>query len=113
MLAASTAAAAATPTPVRVSTGVIAPKLVETVEIAESKDWGWAPYEEQKTAVVSLVVNPSGKPSELHVVQSLGGERDKDLLAAVSQYRFQPGTLDRVPTPVEVTLTLRIVNGHK
>src|SRR4051812_1047752 len=112
MLAASSSAAAATPSP-RVSTGVTAPKLLQKVEIAESKDWGWAASEEQKTAVVSLVVDATGKPSDVHVVQSLGAERDRDLMASVSQYRFQPGTLDRVPTPIEVTLTIRIVNGRK
>jgi len=113
MLAASSSATAATPSPMRVSTGVTAPKLLQAVEIAESKDWGWAASEEQKTAVVSLVVDATGKPSDVHVVQSLGVERDRDLLAAVSQYRFQPGTLDHVPTPIEVTLTVRIVNGRK
>jgi TonB family protein len=54
--------------------------------------------------VVSLTVDADGKPSDLKIVQSVNPIMDKNVLAAVSQYRFTPGTLDDQPTAVPVSL---------
>ena len=51
-----------------------------------------------------MIVDATGKPSELKIVQSLGPVMDKNVLAAVSRYRFAPGTLDGEPTTVPVNL---------
>jgi TonB family protein len=97
-------------TPVRISTGVTFPKLIETEGIVESADWKWRPTESERVAVVKFIVDPTGKPSQVEMVKSLGTVIDNDVVAAVSRYHFQPGTLDHQPIPVEIRLTVTILN---
>ncbi len=94
-----------TATSVRVSTGVNAPKLVHTVDVESDAAFTEAARFE-RTAVVSLTVDPSGKPSDLKIVQSVNPIMDKNVLAAVSQYRFTPGTLDSQPVSIPVNLSV-------
>ena len=92
-----------TVTPLRISTGVVAPKLIRTVQIESDSDRPSAFRIERKTKV-AMTVDATGKPFELKIVQSLGPVMDRNVLAAVSQYRFTPGTLDGTPTAVPVNL---------
>jgi TonB family protein len=89
--------------PTRISTGVIAPKLISTVQIESDSDRTSTFPVERKTTV-AMTVDATGKPSELKIVQSLGPVMDRNVLAAVSRYRFTPGTLDGAPTAVPVNL---------
>jgi TonB family protein len=94
-----------TTTSVRVSTGVNAPKLIYTVGVEADSDF--APVNSfERTAVVSMTVDPSGKPTDLKIVQSVNPVMDRNVLSAVSQYRFTPGTLDNQPTAVPVNLAV-------
>jgi TonB family protein len=95
----------ATATPIRISTGVNAPKLVYTVAVESDADF--APTAQfDRTAVVAMTVDPNGKPTDLKIVQSVNPVMDRYVLAAVSQYRFTPGTLDDQPTAVPVNLAI-------
>jgi outer membrane biosynthesis protein TonB len=96
----------------RVSSGVVYPKLLEKVNIAESSAWHWKASEEEKLAVVKFVVDKDGKPSQVTMVQSIGPVMDDDVLASVSRYRFKAGSLNHEPIPIEVDLTVRIQNPH-
>ena len=92
-------------TPVRVSTGVAAPKLIHTVAIESDADLiprGFATLD--RKTVVEMTVDATGKPSNLKILQSLGPVMDHNVLAAVSQYRFTPGTLDGHPTNIPLNL---------
>lgn len=93
-------------TPLRVSTGVVAPKLIYTAEIATTDEWNSRRSAFDKKVVVEMLVDEKGVPSDLKVVNSIGADMDKNVLAAVSQYRFKPGTLDRQPTTVPLTLEI-------
>jgi TonB family protein len=96
---------APTAAPVRISTGVNAPKLIKTVAVESDADF--APMNQfERTAVVAMTVDPSGKPTDLKIVQSVNPVMDRNVLAAVSQYRFTPGTLDDQPTAVPVNLAV-------
>jgi TonB family protein len=90
--------------PLRVSTGVIAPKLISTVQIESDFDATPRGFTLDRKAVVEMTVDATGKPSDLKIIQSLGPVMDKNVLAAVSQYRFTPGTLDGQPTTIPVNL---------
>ena len=93
--------------PLRVSTGVNAPKLIYTVGVASDTDF--TPVTQfERTAIVAMTVDPSGKPTALKIVQSVNPVMDRNVLTAVSQYRFTPGTLDDQPAPVPVELELTI-----
>ena len=97
-------AVAHTTTPLRISTGVGAPKLIHTVAIESDSDWVPSGFTFDRKTVVEMTVDASGKPSNLKILQSLGPVMDHNVLAAVSQYRFTPGTLDGAPTAVPVNL---------
>jgi TonB family protein len=91
-------------TPLRISTGVVAPKLIHTVQIESDFDGTPRGFSLDRKTVVEMTVDATGKPSDLKVVRSLGPVMDKNVLAAVSQYRFAPGTLNGQPTVVPVNL---------
>src|SRR5438045_3645030 len=96
--------AAATSAPVRVSTGVGAPKLIHTVAIESDSSFVPAGFITDRETVVEMIVDATGKPSNVKIVQSLGPAMDHNVLGAVGQYRFTPGTLDGEPTAVPVNL---------
>lgn len=93
-----------TTTPLRVSTGVVAPKLVYTVTVENDTDTTLTGFTWDRKSVVSMVVDANGKPQDLKILQTLGPVMDRNVLTAVSQYRFKPGTLDGQPTSVPVNL---------
>jgi hypothetical protein len=96
-------------TPIRISTGVEAPKLIHTVTIDSDSDAIATGFNIDRKAVVEMTVDATGKPTDLKIVGSLGPVMDHNLLVAVGQYRFTPGTLDGQPTavPVNLQITLR------
>ena len=90
--------------PVRVSTGVGAPKLIHTVGVTSDSDWNPTGFAFDRETVVEMTVDATGRPSNLKVLKSLGPVMDHNVLAAVGQYRFTPGTLDGQPTTIPVNL---------
>jgi hypothetical protein len=72
----------------RISTGVIAPKLISTVQIESDSIATPRGFSFERKTVVAMMVDATGK----------------NVLAAVSQYRFTPGTLDGQPANVPVNL---------
>jgi TonB family protein len=94
--------------PIRVSTGVTPPQIVSTVEIQADKDIIWRASGIEKTVVVSLLVDKTGKPTNLKITKSAGQELDENVLASVAQYRFKPGMLNNKPAEVEVNLEVII-----
>jgi TonB family protein len=93
---------------IRVSTGVVPPRLIHTTEVASEMDWEWAQAGNQRTAEVSLVVDATGKPTQVHILKSAGYDLDQNVLEAVDQYRFTPATVSSQPAPMRVDLTLNI-----
>jgi TonB-like protein len=95
-----------TPTaPLRISTGVVAPKLISTVQIESDSDTRQG-FALDRKSIVEMMIDATGKPTDLKVVRSLGPVMDHNVLAAVGQYRYTPGTLDGQPTAVPVTLQI-------
>ncbi len=90
--------------PLRVTTGVVAPALLTDPQ-AEAQDLApAAALRLKRTVVVDLTVDATGKPTDLKVVESAGQYTDEDAVAAISKYRFKPGTLDGQPTAVPMRL---------
>lgn len=105
----SSADHSATASPIRITTGVTAPKLIHVVDIpADGASWAWNVSGIDRTAVVSMLVDEKGVPSDLKITRSVGADMDKNVLAAVKQYRFQPGSLNHKPTAVPVNLEVVI-----
>ena len=97
--------------PVRISTGVGAPKLVHTVAIESDSTWVPTGFTSNRNTVVEMTVDATGKPSDLKIVKSLGPVMDHNVLAAVGQYRFTPGTLDGAPTAIPVNLHVVLLSS--
>jgi TonB family protein len=94
--------------PLRVSTGVVAPKLIQSFDIPlDSSATG---YTGPRTVVVGMIVGTDGVPSDLKIVQSAGPFIDKSVLAAVSQYRFKPGTVSNQPIAIPLNLEVNLVS---
>jgi TonB family protein len=100
-------------TPARVSTGVVAPKLISPVQIESESDSAWQVFAFDRRTVVEMTVDATGKPTNLKVLESLGPAMDKNVLAGVSQSRFIPGTLDGQPTAVPVNLEVVLHNSAR
>jgi hypothetical protein len=95
--------------------GVTLPKLIYSVEPEFSEK-----LRKKKIAascVVGLTVDTDGNPKDVHVVSSIPGLEDKKLRAAVVElqdscikpvklYRFEPGTYQGKPVPVELTVEI-------
>ena len=99
--------AAAITTPVRVSTGVTPAKLVHSAALNTSE---MREYPVDRTVVIDMTVDETGKPTNLKVAQSAGQAVDQSVLQAVSQYRYAPATLDG--TPVAFPIHLEYVIQH-
>ena len=81
------------------------PKLIKSARIdAETFSVGG-----ERPAIVSMVVDEAGKPTALKIVQSSNEASDKNVLAAVSQFRYVPGTVSGqvVDVPVNLVLTIQ------
>jgi TonB family protein len=107
-LPAANSARNTTPGTVRISTGVVAPKLIHTVDISADNDAMWKLYPASRKVVVSMVVDETGKPTDLKIVNSIGANLDRNVLSAVSQYRFAPGTVSNqaVASPLNLEIEL-------
>jgi TonB family protein len=60
--------------------------------------------ERTSPVAVRMVVDPHGVPSSLTVVRSAGPVVDRQTLAAVSQYRFEPATMNHQPVSSDITV---------
>jgi protein TonB len=58
----------------------------------------------QGSVILWLVVGPDGRPRDLRVQRSLGMGLDEKALAAVSQWKFQPATLNGQPVAVQINV---------
>ncbi|MCU1321057.1 MAG: TonB family protein [Acidobacteriaceae bacterium] len=107
----SSDAAAASVKPLRISTGVIAPKLIKSVNVEATSAALLTAPGVNPIVIVSMVVDKTGTPQDLKIVRSVGNNLDRNVLAAVSQYRFAPGTLNNEATPIELNLEITLQKG--
>ncbi|HEX3570258.1 MAG TPA: energy transducer TonB [Acidobacteriaceae bacterium] len=93
----SSAAAADRTEPVtaklRISTGVVKPKLIHTVAIRQDTVSVVSLGRIMRSAAVSMIIDENGKPTDLKMLMTAGPDLDANILEAVSQYRFLPATV--------------------
>lgn len=95
--------------PLRISTGVVAPKLIHSVSVSSENTQPWINVPADKTVTVGMIVDKTGKPTDLKIVKSGGPIVDRNVLAAVSQYRFEPGTVSNqaIDFPLNLQINLK------
>jgi periplasmic protein TonB len=82
--------------------GVSAPRPIYSPEPEFSEEARKAKY--QGTCVLGLVVGPDGRPSNIHVLSSLGMGLDEKAIQAVKTWRFEPAMKDGHAVPVEIAV---------
>jgi TonB family protein len=96
----------------RVSTGVVPPKLIYTVDV-QADELTERFLNSDTKVVVGMIVDKSGKPEDLKIVSSGNRNLDARVLEAVSQYRFAPGTVSNQPVESPLNLEVVISNQYK
>jgi TonB family protein len=109
--AAANAAPAAASSNVRVSTGVVAPQLLQPVSLPAASQNMIHVASKDTTVVVTMTVDATGKPTELAIAKSAGDSLDRRVISAISQARFKPGTLDGQPCALPVRLSVVVEHG--
>ncbi len=90
--------------PYSVGDGVSAPKVIYRAQPQYTPEAKEARVEGE--VFLSIVVDPGGYPSEVTVTKSLGYGLDEQAVAAVTQWRFEPGEKDGVAVPVKATISI-------
>jgi TonB family protein len=89
----------------RVGNGVLTPELIYAPEPQYTAEARSKKY--SGTAVVSLIVDVHGNPQNIQILRHLEMGLDEASVAAVSKYKFKPGTLKGNPVPVLVRLEVK------
>lgn len=86
----------------RIGGGVKPPSILTKSEPEYTEEARLAKY--QGTAVLSVVIGADGIPRNIRILRGLGLGLDDNAVAAVSTWRFQPGTKSGAPVPVIATI---------
>ena len=97
----------------RISTGVTTPKLIYKVNVVTDPDGTGRLVNDDTKVVVGMIVDKTGKPSDLKIIQSAGAGVDASVLAAVSQYRFTPGMVSNQPIASPLNLEVVISTSYR
>lgn len=93
--------------PRRTSTGVTFPKLISGPKVFVSTTDFPTRDVAAHQSIVSFRVDENGNPQNVHLVKSVNQTVDSRVLAAVSAYRFVPGSLDDRSVPIDVNLVVK------
>ena len=105
-MSANAAEAATNGTAIRLSTGVVAPAVLNSGDFTVSADALSGVGTEKPAVVLALRVNEKGMAENVRVVRSVNFKVDSQVLEAVRDFRFKPATLDQQPVPVDLHLTV-------
>ena len=97
----------------RISTGVIAPKLIYKVDVVADSTGTARLISDDTKVVVGMIVDKTGKPTDLKIIKSAGPGVDASVLNAVSQYRFTPGMVSNQPIATPLNLEVVISNSYR
>jgi TonB family protein len=93
-------------TPVRVTTGVVAPTVLNSRDFTVTSDALSGVGAEKPAVVLALRVNEKGMAENVRVVRSVNFRVDQQVLTAAREFRFRPATLNEQPVPVDLHLTV-------
>ena len=94
------------PTPVRVSTGVVPPALIDSANLSIPSGGFLIP--DGAEIGLTFTVDEKGIPQNIQVVKSFNPFWDARVVDAVRQFRYHPGTVDNQPVAVDMNLTVNI-----
>jgi TonB family protein len=103
-------------TPRRISTGVVAPKLLAPIHVEVAPEtYALLSAHGDKDVKVSMIVDETGVPSHIKIAQPADPYLDEAVFEAVAHSHFKPGTVSDQPfaIPVDLTITVRAANKAK
>jgi len=86
----------------KIGNGVMAPKVLQKTDPIYTKDASDAKI--QGPVILSVIVGSDGVARDIQVKQSLDPGLDNAAIAAVQQWKFQPGTKDGQAVDVKATI---------
>jgi protein TonB len=86
----------------RMGKGVTAPRLIYQTDPEFSEEARKAKY--QGNCVLGLIVDPSGHPTNIRVLNALGMGLDQKAIDSVKNWRFEPGKKDGRGVAVEIAV---------
>jgi protein TonB len=90
-----------------VGSGVSAPRAIYDPDPDYSEEARKAHY--QGSVILTVIVDPSGHPKDIHISRSLGMGLDEKAIEAVRTWRFEPALKDGHPVAVQMSVE---VNFH-
>jgi len=94
--------------PLRISTGVVWPKLISEPNFKVSSADFMGRNLAMEQVVVSFTVDESGKPQNVHL--AVNPVVDERVLNAVRQYRYAPATLNNQKVAADINLEVNFTN---
>ncbi len=86
----------------RPGNGVSGPRVIYQTDPEFSEEARKAKY--QGTCILGLIVDAEGRPTNIHVVTSLGMGLDEKAIEAVKEWKFEPGQKDGHPVPTTINV---------
>jgi len=99
---------ATAPTPIRVSSGVTEPVLVNSAYLSVPSGYSIDAIPNDAQVGLSLTINEKGQPENIQVTKSYSKFWDARVIETVREFRFKPGTVDNQPTPIDMNLVVNI-----
>ena len=99
---------ATAPTPIRVSTGVTEPVLINSAYLSVPNGYSIDAIPSDAQVGLSLTINEKGQPENIQVTKSYNKFWDARVIETVREFHFKPGTVDNEPTPVDMNLVVNI-----
>ena len=99
---------ASAPTPIRVSSGVTQPVLVNSAFLDIPSGYSIDAIPTDAQVSLSLTVNEKGQPENIQVTKSFSKFWDARIIDTVREFHFKPATVDNQPTPVDMNLVVNI-----
>jgi len=101
---------ATAPTPIRVSSGVTQPVLVDSAYLSLPQGYTTNDVPNDAQVGLTLTVDSKGQPQNIEVVKSYSPFWDARVIDAVSRFHFKPGTVSKQAIPVDLNLTVTIAH---
>jgi TonB family protein len=99
---------ASAPTPIRVSTGVTEPVLLDSASLALPEGYSIDAIPNDAQVGLSLTVDEKGQPENIQVTKSYSSFWDARVIETVRQFRFKPATVSNQPVSVDMNLVVNI-----
>jgi TonB family protein len=86
----------------RIGKGVTPPRVIYQTDPEFSEEARKAKY--QGTCVLGLIVDASGRPTAIRVINALGMGLDEKAIESVKNWKFEPGKKDGHDVSVEIAV---------